>query len=418
MTAYCVELVHVGTELLTFKVNSHTIALAQLLAPLGLRVARACLAADKIEEIAGAVRLALSRSDLIIVTGGLGPTFDDVSREAAGLAVGRAMESKPEIAGKIAAKFHKACLKMPISNARQAMILKGAVVLDNNVGTAPGQFLDLGRKALLLLPGPPSEMKDTLRKALPLIRKKFSAEKLLMRSFRIAGHPESQVEEMAEPILRVFSDREVEKTILAAPYLIDLVFQARGRQARRVLPAISRMIKKVFGNDLLGDASETLENKTGRLLKKSNLTLALAESCTGGMIADRITDVPGSSAYFVEGIVAYSNEAKKRSLGVSQKTLQKFGAVSPETAARMAEGVLRKSGADYAVSTTGICGPGGAVKGKPAGLGYFGLARKNAKAAIFKKNFSGGRLTIKEKMTCFALDILRRDLSGRANDPR
>ncbi|MBI4062887.1 MAG: CinA family nicotinamide mononucleotide deamidase-related protein [Elusimicrobia bacterium] len=406
-----VEAIHVGTELLTFRTNTHTVYLAQMLAPLGLKVARAVLVADGEEEIAGAINLALSRSHLVIVTGGLGPTFDDLSREACGRALGRGLSFNSDLMEKIKGRFKQVGISMPQSNKRQAMILDKALVIENEAGTAPGQLIDLGEKMVLLLPGPPKELENTLSKVLSKIKNKFCRQTLLVKSFQIVGHTESRVEEMAGPILTGLAGKDVEPTILASSYVIDLIFRAAGDRAAAALDQIGRDIGKIFGPDVLGQDGETLENKVGQILKSKNLTLAVAESCTGGLIADKITNIAGSTAYFLQSVVAYANEAKTEILGVSPEILKKHGAVSAEAAREMAQGMAKRSGADYAISVTGICGPLGGTPEKPLGLAYFGLARKNGQVKTEKRIFSGDRLRMKEKMAYFALDFLRRDLN-------
>lgn len=406
------EAIHVGTELLTFKDNTHTSLLAGTLAPLGIRMARAILVADDEKEIAEAITLALKRSSLVIVTGGLGPTFDDLSREAASRALGRKLTERPELVAKIKERFRQARFLMPVSNNRQAMVLEGAEVLENEAGSAPGQMVDLGGCLLVLLPGPPKELECTLAKALPLIRKKYFKEEVLVKTFHIAGMPESKVGEMAEPLLEVLSKDFVESTILASPYLIQLIFQVSGSQAEYTLDKIRRELGKIFGIDLVGEDGVTLEAKVGELLTSEKLTLAVAESCTGGMIADRITDVPGSSTYFLESVIAYSNETKKRVLGVPASVINQFGSVSAQAAGAMASGLLERSSSELTLSVTGICGPGGGTPEKPVGLCYFGLARRGRPVQICRRNFIGERLRLKERMSSFGLDLLRRHLLG------
>ena len=406
------EAIHVGTELLTFKDNTHTSLLARSLAPLGLRLARASLMADDEAEIAQAIALALRRASLVIVTGGLGPTFDDVSREAAARALGRRLIARPELMAGIRERFRRARFLMPSSNRRQAMILEGAQVLDNEAGTAPGQMVDLGSRLFLLLPGPPAEVECTLATAMPVIRKKFSNAEMLIESFHVMALTESKVGEMVGPLLNVLSKERVESTILASPYVIDLIFQVSGKGAESVVDKIRCELAKTFGHDLLGEGGMTPERKVGELLSAQKLTLALAESCTGGMIADRITNVPGSSSYFVEAVIAYSNEAKKRELGVLQATLEEFGAVSADVARQMAEGIRERVAGDLAVSVTGICGPDGGTEQKPVGLAYFGLARRGQSTQICRRLFFGERRRLKERMSCFALDMARRHLLG------
>lgn len=404
------EAIHVGTELLTFRHNTHTAFLSRALAPLGFRMARAALVADNEGEIAQAISAALERSSLVIVTGGLGPTFDDVSREAAARALGRTLNPAPELLAKIKARFDKVKLAMPSSNERQALVLDGASVLDNEAGTAPGQYLDLGERVLLLLPGPSKELESALNVALPLLRGKFSGDGIVVKSFQVVGFTESRVEEMAKPLLAAWPKDGVEPTILASSYIIDLIFQARGLESGALLDKITQEMRKIFGDDLLGENGITLEEQVGRMLAAAGAKLAVAESCTGGMIADRLTDIPGSSAYLTDAVVAYSNEAKTRFLGVSPEILRTQGAVSESAVRQMAEGLLMRSNAQWSVAVTGICGPSGGTPEKPVGMAWFAVGHKGAATESVCRTFSGDRLRLKEKMACYALDLLRREL--------
>lgn len=402
-----VELVHVGTELLAYKVNTHTVHLARLLAPLGLSISRAVLVRDELDDLARAIAEAWARADLVLVTGGLGPTFDDLTREAAGRVFKRRLVYKAAIAGRIRRRylrFHKA---MPENNKRQAMILAGAKILTNDVGTAPGQMIVAGEKALVLLPGPSREMENTLAKVLPYLKKKFAGRPLHTKTFHIAGHPESKVEEMASSLIDRLSKEGAQATILASPYVIDLTFHASNAA---VLTGIRERIQEIFGQDFFGEDEETLESKVGELLWRRRQTLALAESCTGGFIADKLTNVAGSSRYFLQGFVAYSNEAKRNSLGVAPELISRHGAVSAAVALAMAEGARRRAPSDWAVSVTGICGPSGGTPDKPVGLGFFGLAGPKRATINIRRIFYGNRLMIKERMAYFALDLLRRRL--------
>ncbi|MBI4370444.1 MAG: CinA family nicotinamide mononucleotide deamidase-related protein [Elusimicrobia bacterium] len=404
------EALHIGTELLTLRTNTHTTTLAQKLLPLGLRLRRAVLLADRLRDIVDALKESLRNSHLVIMTGGLGPTFDDISREAASAATGRRLKEEPRLMHRIKAKFRLAKLAMPAINRRQALVLKGAHVLTNKAGTAPGQFLDLGDRALLLLPGPPRELESVWKSAWPYLTKKFGLKSQILKSFQIAGLPESHVEEMASRLLATMPKNKIESTILASSYVIDLIFRIMNKPPQPTINRIRGELKNIFEHHFLGEDGSTLERELGLLLSDAAETVAVAESCTGGQIADRLTNEPGSSKYFFEGFVSYSNESKINRLGVASELVERHGAVSQEVAQAMAQRAKDQSGADWAISVTGICGPSGGSAQKPVGLSWFGLARPNGTAAVQEKTFTGDRKLLKEKMSSFALDWLRREL--------
>lgn len=403
------ECIHVGTELLELRINTHTPFIAKKLLALGLKIRRAQIVGDNLGVIQEAMKSALAKNDLVIVTGGLGPTFDDLTREAASEFLKRRLLLHDEIVKKIRGRFNHLGLAMPQNNKKQAHVLEGARVLDNDVGTAPGQLIKIVHKLLVLLPGPPKELENTLDKALPFIQKEFPCATCLVKTFKIVGLPESCVEEKAKILLKTLNTKQIEPIILASPYVIDLIFRVRG-QPSAAIAKIKKGLIKIFGQDFLGEDEVTLESVVNQKLAAQKRTLSVAESCTGGLIAHRITNVAGSSACFLESIVAYSNKAKIHHFGVKPNTLKKFGAVSCEVANEMALGILRQSKSDYALSVTGTCGPSGGTPQKPVGLACFGLAEQGEKTLCVEKLFSGDRDVLKERMSSFALDLLRRRL--------
>ncbi len=410
-----VECIHIGTELLTFKINSHTPFIAKKLAPLGLKVKHAQIVGDGLKEIEDSLRLALSRSDIVLASGGLGPTFDDITREAASAVLKRKLLLNKTLNQSIQKRFQKINFKTPSNNQKQAMVLEGALILKNDTGTASGQLIEVRRKALtkkilILLPGPPRELENTLDKALPYLKKHFPQKPFKMKTFKIAGKPESYVDEKIKPLLAGLPEKFVESTILDSTYVIDLIFKVGGNLIDSTTEKIRKELIKTFGEDYLGEDSATLESTVGTLLAKSNKTLSVAESCTGGLLAHRVTNISGSSVYFLNSMVNYSDDSKINSLGVKVSTLRQYGAVSEAVAEEMALSIMKQSGSDFGLSVTGICGPSGAVERKPVGLAWFALAQKHQKVATFEKIFFGDRAMLKEKMASFALDILRRRL--------
>ncbi|MEK6543481.1 MAG: molybdopterin-binding protein, partial [Elusimicrobiota bacterium] len=310
------ELIHVGSELLSHKINSHTILLAQALAGQGLAVRRAALVADRIEDVRFAIEQAVSRSSLVVVTGGLGPTFDDLTREAAAKALGRRLIIDRVVEAGIRERYLRYHPVMPANNRKQAFVIEGAEVIHNDAGTAPGQMLIHKGSMLLLLPGPPRELEATLRKALSGIQRFSGPEPLTTKVFHIAGNTESEAEEKARALVAQCQKAGVQTTILAAPYVIDLVFQMPQSRAQKLLVNLEKRIAEIFQDDLVGCDGENLPAALGALLLARGQGLSLAESCTGGLCASKVTDVVGSSGYFDRGFVAYSNAAKSDELGV------------------------------------------------------------------------------------------------------
>lgn len=412
MPSVRVEAIHVGTELLTFKYNAHSVYLAESIRSLGLFLKRAELVNDDLTELTNAVKGSLKRADLVFVTGGLGPTFDDLTREASAAALGVGLKENLDLVKKIEERFKRYKAPMPPSNRKQAQVIEGAKVLDNDIGTAAGQLVEIKGKMLILLPGPPEELRNTLAKAMPFIQKSFGKGAVLTTAFHIAGYAESKAEQEAKPLLDSLNPEEVTSTILAAPHVIDLIFSIGGEKRAEKMEKIRAQLKTIFGVNLFGEDGQTLESAAGELLKKKGQSAAFAESCTGGLVAHRLTNIAGSSDYFLESLVTYSNDSKVKRLGVKEETLKKVGAVSAEVAAEMALGVKKSSGSDWGVSVTGICGPAGGSTEKPVGLVYFGLAGPDGKVVTEKKlyQYPKERVLLKDLMASFALDLLRRAL--------
>ena len=403
-----VEIINTGTELLLGRVtNTHLGFLAQSLLGLGLRVERQVTVPDG-AAIAEALHEAMARADLIIVTGGLGPTSDDISRDAAAEAFGKKLIFHPEILDGIAAKFAKRKIAMNDLQRPQAMVPEGGVVLENPNGTAPGLITENEKTVVVLLPGPPGELRPMWEnEALPWLRKRFSHALASVHevTLRILGLGETRVQILVEDEARALGPVEV--GYCARPGEVDLRFIAPDKNLVGKAAALAR---GKLSDAIYAEGSETMEAVVVRLARAAGKTVTTAESCTGGLVASRITNVSGSSEMFRYGWVTYANEAKMTELGVAAALLEKHGAVSAEVAQAMAEGALRGSGADLAVAVTGIAGPTGGTPEKPVGLVYFCLATKDGKTQVVEQSLSRTRETFKYMASQIALDLVRRAL--------
>jgi nicotinamide-nucleotide amidase len=426
-----VELISVGTELLKGKINTDIAYLGEKLDSIGLTIDRETTVGDDQEGIESVFREALNRFDLIITTGGLGPTFDDLTREAMAKVLKRKLVFDKEVMHQIAAHFAKRDLEMPKENERQAYIIEGAKVIPNKVGTAPGMIVErrtktglkskVQRVSVIMLPGPPREMRPMVEEVLlPYLKEKYERKILKKCVLHISGLTESAAYEKVKDIVEI--ERKMEGGILRFSILahlttVDVEISGEGENELLVDEMLHKARQEIYDcleDYIYGQDEDILESVVGGLLLRNRLTLAVAESCTGGLLGDRVTDVAGSSVYFKEGIVAYSNQAKVRILGVQEETLNQFGAVSRETALEMARGIHRISGADIGMATTGIAGLTGGTPEKPVGLVYIALVWAKRGVEICKEfHFSGQRREIKESTVASALDILRRALMGK-----
>jgi nicotinamide-nucleotide amidase len=403
-----VEVINTGTELLLGQVtNTHVGYLARGLLGLGLRIERAVTVPDGV-AIAEALEEAMSRADLILITGGLGPTSDDVTREAVSEAFGLELVFHPEILEGIAAKFAARKFQMNELQRAQAMVPRGGVVLENDFGTAPGLVVRNEKTVAVLLPGPPNELKPMWEKqAVPWLREHFAArlKPFHERTLRLIGIGETAVQLAVEKELLALGPVEV--GYCARPGEVDLRLIAPDEALLARAVALAR---GTVADSMYTEGGELLEEAVVRIARERGKTIATAESCTGGMVASRITNVPGSSAVFRYGWVTYADEAKTGELGVPAELLAAHGAVSEEVARAMAEGALAASGAEVAVAVTGIAGPDGGTPGKPVGLVWFGLARRGGKTEALPRNLSPVRATFRNMATQVALDLVRRAL--------
>jgi nicotinamide-nucleotide amidase len=395
------------------RLDTNSLYLTAELNNLGVEVVTKCVIGDDRDRLADAVARAMGRCAIVILSGGLGPTEDDVTREAVAQALGRPLVFHDEIADAIERRFAAMKRRMSEINKRQALVIEGAEVLPNDRGTAPGQWVAANGAVAMLLPGPPHELKAMFQQqCLPRLAR-FAPRQAIRTAFlRVTGMPESDLDALISPVYKKFP--RIATTILAANGDLQVHLRARCEtetEAEALLAEAAGPIEELLGDRLYSRTGDPLEVVVGGLLRQHHATVAVAESCTGGMLGARLTAPPGSSEYFVGGFITYSNALKRELLGVSAETLERFGAVSPETAEAMAAGARRRTGATFAVSITGVAGPDGGSDEKPVGLVYLGIAGPEG-VAVTQRRFIGDRERIRVFTTQAALDVLRRRLQG------
>lgn len=408
-----VELICVGSELLMGKLNTHGAFLSSLLEDRGVPLARETTVSDDPADMADAFAAAWRRSEVVLSVGGLGPTFDDLTRDVWARVLRRPLRFRAGLLKTIRALFRRRGLSMPPANRRQAYLLRGAVALPNEAGTAPGQRLDIGDKTLFLFPGPGAELKPMVaRDLVPFLRGRRKGARRT-RVWRLVGRPESAVDQRLRTLLADRSDlRGTTWGILAHDGVVDVKITAADDSAARVDAVLSRwdgVMRSEFGVDLFGEGTQTLAEVLEARLAARGETLAVAESCTGGLVAKQLTDVPGSSRVFWGGVVAYDNRAKETLLGVPSAMLARSGAVSAAVARAMATGLRGRAGVHHALSITGVAGPAGGSKGKPVGLVFAAWASRDG-VRHWKKLFLGNRGEIRERASRWLLDALRREI--------
>ena len=406
------EIIAIGSELLTpLRTDTNSLWLTEKLNSIGVEVKLKTIVGDDELRLEEAIRDALKRSEIVITTGGLGPTEDDVTRQVSARAVGRELVYHDEIEADLRERFRRWGRDMPEINKRQAYVIDGADVLPNPNGSAVGMFLRLDGKFLGVFPGPPREMRPMFEEhVLPVLRSSSNGVLVRRRVLRVSGMGESAVDEVISPIYRSYPT--IETSILFSRVEIEVHLAAHSdkvEDAEGVLDELSKKIFDALGNAVFAFNGETMEEVVGTMLSERNETLSVAESCTGGLIGTRITDVPGASNYFIEGAVTYANEAKIRYLGVSNETLIQHGAVSSQTAEEMAAGMRARSGTDHAISVTGIAGPDGGSDEKPVGTVYIGYNGENGSRSK-KFVFPGDRELVRWRASQAALDYLRRQI--------
>lgn len=413
------EVIAVGSELLGWtRLDTNSLFIAERLSGIGIELRSKTVAGDSRDLISELCRQALARVDLVVVTGGLGPTDDDLTRDAIAAVVGRPLVEHAHLVEQIAARFARRGLKMPDINRRQAQVIEGATVLANPNGTAPGQYLEHDGRVIVLLPGPPRELQPMLVALCdgPL-GARAARERILRTSLFVTGRSESHVEEAAQPLYARWRDEAVpiETTILATPGQIELHLSLRSADpaaGEQRLQEASRALVQALGPDVFSTDGRSMEELVGAMLRERGMTIAAAESCTGGLLMSRLTDVAGSSDYVVGGSVLYSNDLKV-SLGlVPGELIRTHGAVSEPVAVAMAEGVQERTGAAVCVGITGIAGPGGGSPQKPVGTVAVAVLVKGGPARVRTFSWPGGRTQIKFNATQGALDMVRRALGG------
>ncbi len=410
------QLLIVGSELLTPGSNDTNSAyLIERLASAGIPVVFRATVGDDRDAIAEAARQALARADLVVATGGLGPTSDDVTREGFADALGLAMDLDEVVLEGIRLRFERRGFTMAEVNRKQALVPEGAKVLANDVGTAPGLWITAtppaikgGAKDVVLLPGPPHELQSIFEsQVLPRLAERASGVVYRTKQLFIAGLPESSVEQKVGPIYGEYDNPST--TILASAGQVEIRLTARAStptEADTGNEELASKLRDVLGTKIFSETGESLEAVVGHLLSERSLTIAVAESCTGGLIAHRLTEVPGSSRYVERGFVTYSNESKVELLGVPDALIRAHGAVSEEVAKSMAEGARNKAGTDLAVAVTGIAGPDGGSVEKPVGLVF--IAVSDGKVSVVRRlRIPGARSQVKWWSSQAALNLLR-----------
>jgi nicotinamide-nucleotide amidase len=410
-----VEIINTGSELMLGRVlNTHQQFLCRRLADLGHVVTRQVAVADTGAEIQQAVREALGRADLIITTGGLGPTSDDLTRELIAELLGKKLVKNFQVQAHIENFFAKRSRPRPRKTDVETFVPEGAEVFLNATGTAPGLAMKIseGKKWLVMLPGPPRELRPMFdHQVVPLLKREFADEVFVCRTLRTTGIGESRVQEFVEADLSPLVARGLGVGYCARPGAVDVRLTAGGTDAEKIVRDGEAVVQKILGENIFGFDDDEIEAVVVGLLRAKKKTLALAESCTGGLIAQRVTDVPGASEVFLGGVVSYANSAKEKFLGVKTSTLEKFGAVSEETAREMAVGAREKFGSDFAIAVTGIAGPSGGSPEKPVGTVFIALA--DAKKVEVKKFLNvWDRATFRQVTATQALEWLRRTLSA------
>src|ERR1700688_3232624 len=403
------EIIAVGSELLTpDRLDTNSLFLTEELNAIGIEVLRKTVVGDNRELLAEAFRDALNRVPLIISSGGLGPTEDDLTRETVADLLGRKLRRNNDILRHIEGRFRSMGREMPEVNVRQAMVPEGAEILENPRGTAPGLWLEDGGRSVVLLPGPPRELKPLFREqVLPRLERRVSGVRMHSRELRVTGLGESHVEQRIQAIYKRFP--EVQTTILAAPgeTQIHLRFWTDdAARAKKILDEIVQGFEIALSDRIFSQDGRSLEEVVAEQLTLNNATIAAAESCTGGLLAQRLTSIAGSSSYFLGGVVCYSNELKTTWAGVPAELIQAKGAVSAEVAIALADGIRRRVGSTFGLGITGIAGPGGGTEEKPVGTVHIALAHAGGVKERGVR-FPGDRESVRFQASQAALDMVR-----------
>jgi nicotinamide-nucleotide amidase len=410
------EIIAVGSEMLTpYRMDTNSLYLTEQLNQLGVEVIFKSIVGDDLRRIIAAAQHALFRSDILIFSGGLGPTEDDLTREAVAEALGLTLHRDPEILARLEQRFADRGWKMSPNNVKQADVLAGATALPNPNGTAPGQWLagefDGREHIIVLLPGPPHELKALFEAEVrERLRAKVPPAFLAVRTLKIAMLGESAVDARVAPIYKRYTD--VETTILAGAGEIELHFKSRAATqdaAQRRVDEVAGVVEDELDDAVYSRNGESLEQIVGYWLQMRNATVAVAESCTGGLLAERLTSIGGASRYFLGGAVVYSNALKTELAGVPSEMIDRHGAVSREVAAALAEGIRYRCESTLGVGITGIAGPSGGTSDKPVGLVFHAVASSTG-TEVAQRNFPGDRKRIRRFASTMALDMLRKKL--------
>ena len=405
------EIISVGTEILLGDiVNTNAPYISKRLAELGIFVYYQSVVGDNPERMKNAYELAFNRADLVITTGGLGPTQDDLTKEIAAEYFNKKLVLDEDSLERMKSFFRKLNKTMGESNVKQAKMPEGSIILVNNNGTAPGCIIEENSKTMILMPGPPKEMKAMFEESVVPYLQKFTEGNLVSKILRFTGIGESSMAEAVGDLI----DNGINPTV--APYakefecILRITAKASSdEEAAMLIEPIEAEITKRLGQYIYGVGETPLEFVLGEILLKRKLTISTAESCTGGFLAGTLINYPGISSAFLEGVVTYTNEAKMKRIGVKAETLEKYGAVSHETAGEMARGVAFTSGTDIGISTTGIAGPGGGTEEKPVGLVYIGIFI-NGEVKTRKLQLPGNREQVRNRTVREALNLLRTEL--------
>jgi len=406
------EIIAIGSELLTpqFK-DTNSLYLTEQLNAIGIPVVMKTIVGDDEHYLEEAVRGSLARSPILITIGGLGPTEDDVTRKVVARVLQRQLVLDDEILAKLQRRFKARGVEMPTNNARQALVLTGSDILENNHGTAPGLWVTAEKNRVILLPGPPSELKPMFEKScMPRLHEMAGGAALARRVFRTAGLPESTLDARIAPIYTKYKNPET--TILAKPGQVEIRLTSRGRnreEAEKLLQELGDEIEQELDEYIFARSEQSLEEVVGMFLVMKNATIATAESCTGGLIAERLTNVPGSSKYFISGVICYSNEWKMELAGIPPLLLEMQGAVSAEVARGLAEGIRTRMNTTVGVGITGIAGPSGGSPEKPVGTVHIAVATPSG-TELRQFLFPGDRERVRWQASQAALDMVRREL--------
>jgi nicotinamide-nucleotide amidase len=408
------EIIAVGSELLTpERLDTNSLHLTAQLNSLGVEVVYKCVVGDDRARLTEAVRLAAGRSGIVLLSGGLGPTEDDVTREAVAAALGRGLSFHPEIVARIEERFRRMGRRMAEINRRQAFVIDGAEVLSNPHGTAPGQWVEEGGRVVILLPGPPAELNPMFeRECVPRLARLVPPLAIRTRFYRVAGMPESDLDQLISPAYKPYANPVT--TILAAPGDIQIHLRARcptEAEAEALIAELGGKIEALLGDRIYSKAGDPLEKVVGDLLRARGETLAVAESCTGGLVAERLTSIPGASDYFLGGLLVYTDAMKTALAGVGRDLLAAHTSVSAAAAEAMALGARERTGATWALSVSGIAGPSGGDAVRPVGTVFIGLAGPGG-ACSLQSRFLGDRARVRALAAQAALDLLRKKLSS------